>query len=131
MPLTDTAPNGVLSKLNAAPKGPGVLPSHENVAVTDTNSKTRVRLLVKNLLLSPLKLLSYIASFYDSLLENISVGLGDYWLECESKKNRLRKQTITHLKNSKIEKLTLFTPNWTCRFRANTFSAVCRFVGIL
>ena len=96
-------PNGVLSKLNAAPKGPGVLPSHENVAVTDTNSKTRVRLLVKNLLLSPLKLLSYIASFYASLLENISVGLGDYWLECEAEKNRLKKQTITYFKNSKIE----------------------------
>ena len=84
--------------------------------------KKPFRLLVKNLLLSPLKLLSYIASFYASLLENISVGLGDYWLECEAAKNRLKKQTISHLQNGKITKLTLFTPNWTCRFRANTFS---------
>ena len=115
-------PNGVLSKLNAAPKGPGVLPSHENVAVTDTNTKIQTRRLIKNLLISPLKLLSYIASFYASLLENVKVGLGDYWLECEAEKNRLKKQTVTYFKNSKIEKLTLFTPNWTCRYRANTFS---------
>jgi len=88
----------------------------------DTNSKIQTRLLIKNLLISPLKLLSYIASFYASLLENVKVGLGDYWLECEAEKNRLRKQTISYLQNGKIVKLTLFTPNWICRFRANTFS---------
>ena len=48
--------------------------------------------------------------------------IGNYWLECEAEKNSLRKQTITHFQNSKILKLTLFTPNWICRFRANTFS---------
>lgn len=88
----------------------------------DTNSKIQIRLLIKFLLISPLKLLSYIASFYASLLENVKVGLGDNWLECEAEKNRIKKQTVTYFKNSKIEKLTLFTPNWTCRFRANTFS---------
>ena len=88
----------------------------------DTNSKIQTRLLIKNLLISPLKLLSYIASLYSTVLEHVKVGLGDYWLECEAKKNRLRKQTISHLQNGKIVKLTLFTPNWICRFRANTFS---------
>jgi FkbM family methyltransferase len=88
----------------------------------DMNSKIQTRLLIKNLLISPLKLLSCIASFYASLLETIKGGLGNYWLECEAEKNSLRKQTITHFQNSKILKLTLFTPNWICRFRANTFS---------
>ena len=88
----------------------------------DTNSKIQARLLIKNLLISPLKLLSYIASFYASLLEHVKVGLGNYWLECEAGKNRLRKQTISHLQNGKIVKLTVFTPNYICRFRANTFS---------
>ena len=54
----------------------------------DTNSKIQIRLLIKFLLISPLKLLSYIASFYGSLLENVKVGVGDYWLECEAEKNR-------------------------------------------
>ena len=75
----------------------------------DTKSIAQAKLLIKNLLLSPLKLLSYMASFYASLLENVKVGLGDYWLECEAEKNRLKKQTI-------------FTPNWICKIRANTFS---------
>ena len=56
------------------------------------------------------------------MLENVKVGLGNYWLECEAEKNSLKKQTISHLQNGKITKLTLFTPNWICRFRANTFS---------
>ena len=88
----------------------------------NTNSKIQIKLLIKFLLISPLKLLSYIASFYASLLETIKGGLGNYWLECEAKKNSLRKQTITHFQNSKVSKLTLFTPNWICRYRANTFS---------
>jgi len=88
----------------------------------DANSKIQIKLLIKFLLISPLKLLSYIASFYVSLLETIKGGLGNYWLECEAKKNSLRKQTISHLQNGKTVKLKLFTPNWVCRFRANTFS---------
>ena len=78
----------------------------------NTNSKIQIKLLIKFLLISPLKLLSYIASFYASLLENVKVGLGDYWLECEAEKNRLRKQTISHLQNGRKVKLTLFTPNF-------------------
>ena len=90
--------------------------------IKDMNIKIQTRFLIKTLLISPLKLLSYIASFYASLLENVKVGLGNYWLECEAEKNSLKKQTISHLQNGKITKLTLFTPNWICRFRANTFS---------
>jgi len=116
-------PTGISLKQNYVLKGPSGPTSHENVAVTkDTNSETQVRLLVKNLLLSPLKLLSYFASFYASLLEKVKVGLGSYWLECEAEKNRLKKQTISHLQNGEIVKLTLFTPNLISRFRANTFS---------
>ena len=88
----------------------------------DTNSIAQVRFLIKNVLLSPLKLLSYVASFYAFLLENIKVGLGDYWFDFELEKIRLKKQTISHLQNGKITKLTLFTPNWICKIRANTFS---------
>ena len=88
----------------------------------DTNTKIQIRLLIKFLLISPLKLLSYIASFYASLLETIKGGLSNYWLECEAEKNSLRKQTISHLQNGKTVKLELFTPNLVCRDRANTFS---------
>ncbi len=88
----------------------------------DTDSTEPSRTLIKNFLLLPLKLLSYIASFYASLLKNVNVGLGDYWLEFKAEKNRLRKQTISHFQNGKIVKLTLFTPNWICRERASTFS---------
>ena len=88
----------------------------------DTNNIAKARLLIKNVLLSPLKLLSYIASFYAFLLENVKVGLGDYWFDLELEKNRLKKQTISHLQNGRIVKLTLFTPNFICRWRANTFA---------
>ena len=88
----------------------------------NTNSKIQIKLLIKFLLISPLKLLSYIASFYAYLLETIKGGVGNYWLECEAEKNSLRKQTISHLQNGKTVKLELFTPNWVCRYRANTFS---------
>ena len=88
----------------------------------DTNSIAKARFLIKNVLLSPLKLLSYIASFYAFLLENIKVGLGDYWFDFELEKIRLKKQTISHFQNGRTVKLTLFTPNFICRMRANTFS---------
>ena len=88
----------------------------------NTNSKIQIKLLIKFLLISPLKLLSYIASFYAYLLETIKGGLGNYWFEYEAGKNSLRKQTISHLQNGKTVKLELFTPNWVCRYRANTFS---------
>ena len=81
----------------------------------DRNSIAQARLLIKNVLLSPLKLLSYIASSYAFLLENVKVGLGDYWFDFELEKIRLKKQTISHLQNGRIVKLTLFTPNWICR----------------
>ena len=54
----------------------------------DANSKIQIKLLIKFLLISPLKLLSYIASFYASLLETIKGGLGNYWLECEAEKKQ-------------------------------------------
>ena len=59
----------------------------------DTNTKIKMKLLIKFFLISPLKLLSYIASFYASLLENIKGGLGNYWLECEAEKNKKTKKT--------------------------------------
>ena len=73
---------------------------NEAAVTKDTNSIAKARFLIKNVLLSPLKLLSYIASFYAFLLENIKVGLGDYWFDFELEKIRLKKQTISHLQNS-------------------------------
>lgn len=83
-----------------------------------------MKTLIKNLILFPLIILDYFATFYCFLLNQIKNELGSNWLDIQAEKNRLLKKTISHSiknKNQKI-KLSLFTPNSICRFRADSFS---------
>ena len=78
--------------------------------------------LIKNLILLPLAVLNYLAFMYCFLINNIRNGLASSWLETQLDKNHSLKKIITHSNKDKTIKLLLFTPNWICRFRAETFS---------
>ena len=78
--------------------------------------------LIKNLILLPLVILNYLASFYILLINNIKNDLGTFWLDKQAEKNQSLKRTIMHSSKNKSIKLSLFTPNWICRFRADSFS---------
>ena len=78
--------------------------------------------LIKKLILSPLHILNYPASLYIFLLNNIRNGLGSFWLDKQAEKNSSIKKIIIHQNKKSFIKLSLFTPNWICRFRADSFS---------
>lgn len=78
--------------------------------------------LIKKLILLPLAILNYLASIYCLLINNIKNGLGSSWIDLQIEKNQSLKQIIMHSNKNKIIKLILFTPNWICRFRADSFS---------
>ena len=73
-------------------------------------------------MLLPLAVLNYLTFMYSLLINNISNGLASSWLDKQIEKNQSLKQIITHSNKDKTIKLLLFTPNWICRFRAETFS---------
>ena len=78
--------------------------------------------LIKNLILLPLIVLNGLASTYCLLINNISKGFGSFWLDKQVDKNHSLKQIVTHSNKNKTIKLSLFTPNWICRYRADSFS---------
>ena len=78
--------------------------------------------LIKNLILLPLIILDALASTYCLLINNIRKGFGSFWLDKQAKKSHLLKQIVAHSNKNKAIKLTLFTPNWICRYRADSFS---------
>ena len=59
---------------------------------------------------------------YCFLINNIRNGLASSWLDTQLEKNHSLKKVITHSNKDKTIKLSLFTPNWICRVRAETFS---------
>jgi FkbM family methyltransferase len=78
--------------------------------------------IIKYLLLFPLFILNNLASIYCFLINKIRNGLGKSWLDKQIEKNQLIKKTITHSNKNKTIKLSLYTPNWICQLRADTFS---------
>ena len=82
-----------------------------------------MRKLIKQILLFPFLIINFIASLYSKLLSFIKPKFGHYWLDTLSEKNRNQTQSISHLMpNGKELKFKLYTPNWRCRYGADTFS---------
>jgi FkbM family methyltransferase len=78
--------------------------------------------LIKNLILLPLVILNLLASVYCFLINHIKNGLGSFWLDKQTQRNQSLKKIITHSSKNKTIKLSLFTPNCICRYRADSFS---------
>ncbi len=79
--------------------------------------------LIKKLLFFPLELINTIPTLYCKILSMIKPGLGNYWLNKQAQKNTTLIQNIAHKdKAGKLRNLKLYTPNWICRYRANSFS---------
>ena len=91
-------------------------PSHQYIII-------KIKLLIVKLIQIPLVVLDFLASLYIYLINCIRDGLCCYWLDKQAEKNKLLKKTITHLYQNKSIKLSIFTPNWICRYRADTFSS--------
>ena len=81
-----------------------------------------VRIVIKEILLIPLRSLKIAAKLYSTLLSKIKPGFGSYLDDQIANKNKLPQQ-ITHKLNGGGElKLKVFTPNNWCKLRADTFS---------
>ena len=79
--------------------------------------------IIKKIIFFPLIILSFIAEFYSKLISFIEPSLGNFWLDRLVEKNKNITQQITHkLNNGKELKLKLYTPNWRCRYGAESFS---------
>jgi len=82
-----------------------------------------MKIIFKNILFFPFYILNSLAWIYSKLLSVVKPHLGYYWLDSQAEKNRNLAQTVTHTLNDGSElKLFFYTPNWVCRFRAESFS---------
>ena len=78
---------------------------------------------VKKIIFFPLIILNLIAELYSKLISFIKPNLGNFWLDRLVEKNKnITQQVIHKLNNGKELKLKLFTPNWRCRYGAESFS---------
>jgi FkbM family methyltransferase len=81
-----------------------------------------LRTIVKGILLSPLMVLNVGATIYSAFLRIIRPSLGVFWADKQAEKNSTLTQQITHKLNGGELKLKFYTPNWICRYRADSFS---------
>ena len=83
-----------------------------------------MRHLIKRLLLTPLTVSGFFITAYSSLVGLIHQNLRYAWMDEQFNKNNHQVREITHLVgNLKPVTLRLYTPNWLCRYRAETFSS--------
>ena len=83
-----------------------------------------MRHLIKSLLLTPLSVSGFFITAYSALLGLIHQSLRYAWMDEQCNKNNQQVREITHLSgNLKPVTLRLYTPNWLCRYRAETFSS--------
>jgi len=83
----------------------------------------KIKLLLKEALKTPLLLLAVISNFYSLLLNLIKPGIGYFLQDSFTNKNQSRTQKISHIcQNGSLFEGSIYTPNNTCRIRANNFS---------
>ena len=70
----------------------------------------------------PLLIIEWISSCYTLVLTRLSHTRPNFWLDRQSRKNDQITKEICHKTNLGECRLTLYTPNWLCWGRANTFS---------
>ena len=83
-----------------------------------------MRHLIKKLLLTPLEIFGFFIKAYSSLVGLIHQNLRCAWMDEQINKNNQQIREITHsVGNLNPVILKIFTPNWLCRYRAETFSS--------
>ena len=83
-----------------------------------------MRHLIKRLLLSPLTVFGFFITAYATLVGLIHQSLRYVWMDEQLNKQNHQVREITHLAgNLNPVTLRLYTPNWLCRYRAETFSS--------
>ncbi|MFN0117295.1 MAG: FkbM family methyltransferase [Elusimicrobiota bacterium] len=79
--------------------------------------------LIKKIIFLPLEVLSSISTLYSYLISILKPSFGNYWLDKQAEKNKSLIKSISHKDAlGKLVELKIYTPNWICRFRADTFS---------
>lgn len=84
--------------------------------------KQQVRRAMKELILLPLVILDVIGLLYSSILQWIKTDLGNLWLDKQERRIAQQATKVTHAVSDRIYNFTFYTPNWICRYRADTFS---------
>lgn len=80
----------------------------------------------KKIISLPLVVIDWLVILYSRLVSYIQNDFGFIWLDKQSKKNSTLTQKLdypaTHEGNEK-KQLRIYTPNWICRYRSNTFAS--------
>lgn len=82
-----------------------------------------IKKLLKELLFSPFNLLNILGKLYGGILNIIKPNLGLMWIDKQLDFIKKQEKTIVHKLNNKDIKIRIYTPNWVCRYRADTFSS--------
>ena len=85
--------------------------------------KQMIRAIGKKIIILPLVVLDVIGSIYSSLLKLYNANLGNIWFDKQEQKISQQITQIAHVVNGRRYNFKFYTPNWICRYRANTFSA--------
>ena len=84
--------------------------------------KQMIRAMGKKIIILPLVVLDVIGTLYTSLLKLFKFNVENLWSDKQDQKISKLVSQITHTTNGHSYGLKFYTPNWLCRYRADTFS---------
>ncbi len=95
---------------------------HRNARLLFQIKMPILKIVLKEILLLPLRALDAAATLYSRILSAIRPSLAYFWIDRHAARNSGLTTNITHrLKGTDLE-LKVFTPNGICRYRADSFS---------
>ena len=84
--------------------------------------KQMIKSWIKEIVMLPLAAFDLVGLFYSSMLKLVNVNVGNLWADKQEQKIAKQFSEISHSINGRKYKFKFYTPNWLCRYRANTFS---------
>ena len=84
--------------------------------------KQMIKSTAKRIVILPYMGLDIIGSLYSALLKLLNENLGNIWIDRQEQKIAKQITEVVHSINGRIYNFKFYTPNWLCRYRANTFS---------
>lgn len=88
----------------------------------EQNYMERIKLVAKQVIELPLRLLDIVAELYSWALSKIRPNLGYLWIDLQTQKISQRIRNVAHSSGNKTNPLKFHTPNHLCEIRATTFS---------
>lgn len=88
----------------------------------EQNYMEPIKLVAKQVIELPLRLLDAVAELYSWALSKIRPNFGYLWIDLQTQKISQRLRNVAHASGNKTYPLKFHTPNYLCEIRATTFS---------